>query len=118
VEPAQSAAHRRFLSYHKFPGEDWAADEFVGSQVTLVNGQTATMLLAERGTPLSNGLWVREIRRLNPNGHQTAIITTDYGCDFRRLAANMMARWSQENFFKYAAYSVDYGRGSKSTVCG
>ncbi|NDP41074.1 MAG: hypothetical protein GZ093_20555 [Rhodoferax sp.] len=97
------------LSYHKFPGEDWATDEFVDSQVTLVNGQVATMSLAERGTPLSNGLWLREIRRLNPDGHQTAIITTDYGCDFRRLAANMMARWSQENFFKYARehYGLD-----------
>jgi len=79
------------------------------SQVTLVNGQVATMSLAERGTPLSNGLWLREIRRLNPDGHQTAIITTDYGCDFRRLAVNMMARWSQENFFKYARehYGLD-----------
>ncbi len=97
------------LSYHKFPGEDWALHEFAAHPMTLVSGQVLTAQLAERGTCMSNGLWVREIRKLSPHGHQTAIITTDYRCEPRRLAANMMARWSQENFFKYARehYSLD-----------
>jgi hypothetical protein len=97
------------LSYHKFPGEDWALHEFAAHPMTLVSGQVLTAQLAERGTCMSNGLWVREIRKLSPHGHQTSIITTDYRCEPRRLAANMMARWSQENFFKYARehYSLD-----------
>jgi len=97
------------LSYHKFPGEDWAAHEFLAQPVTLANGQIVTLSLAERGTRLSNGLWVREIRKLSQQAHQSAIISTDYRCDLRRLAANMMARWSQENFFKYARehYALD-----------
>jgi len=90
------------LSYHKFPGEDWSLHEFTDHPLTLANGQVVTVPLAERGSCLSNGLWVRELRKLSPHGHQTAIITTDYRSDVRRLAANMLARWSQENYFKYS----------------
>lgn len=97
------------LSYHKFPGVDWAAHEFSEQQVTLASGQLTTLQLAQRGTRLSNGLWVREIRKISPQACQTAIITTDYRSDWRRLAVNLMARWSQENFFKYAMehYSLE-----------
>jgi hypothetical protein len=58
--------------------------------------------LAERGTRLSNGLWVREVRKLSQTGHQTAIISTNYKLDFIALAVKMFARWAQENYFKYA----------------
>ncbi len=97
------------LSYHKFPGEDWSEDEFIGCQMTLANGHVVGVYLAERGTRLSNGLWVREVRKLTPSKHQTSILTTDYRSDMTRLAANMFARWSQENFFKYARehYGLD-----------
>jgi hypothetical protein len=97
------------LSYHKFPNEDWPLHEFSAHQMKLVNGQLVTLQLAERGTCLSNGLWVRELRKLSQQAHQTAIITTDYRSDLRRLAANMLARWCQENYFKYARehYSLD-----------
>ena len=60
------------------------------------------MDLAERGTSLSNGLWVRERRKRSERGHQTAILSTDYRTAAAPLAAAMFARWSQENFFKYA----------------
>lgn len=97
------------LNYHKFPGNDWALDEFTTQPMTLANGQTVTVRLAERGTRLSNHLWVREVRKISQQGHQTAIITTDYRTHLTRLAANMMARWSQENYFKYARehYGLD-----------
>lgn len=67
------------------------------------------MYLAEQGTRLSNGLWVRELRKLTERGHQTAILSTDYRSDGAPLAAAMFARWSQENFFKYARqhFSLD-----------
>src|ERR1700745_4485232 len=59
------------------------------------------MKLAERGTRLSNGLWVRQVPKLSAGGKQTAIMSTDYVADYTRLAASMFARWCQENFFRY-----------------
>jgi hypothetical protein len=90
------------LSYHKFPGDDWAQEEFAAQVVTLSNGEKTELQLAERGTRLSNGLWVREVRKLSLTGHQTAIISTNYKLEFIGLAVNMFARWSQENYFKYS----------------
>jgi hypothetical protein len=89
------------LSYHKYPGEDWPVTEFAACTVRLASGEEAAMKLAERGTQLSNRLWVREVRKLSGSGHQTAILSTDYQASYTRLAVSMFARWSQENFFKY-----------------
>ncbi|MEA3302739.1 MAG: hypothetical protein U9Q75_05600 [Pseudomonadota bacterium] len=73
------------------------------------NGEKVEMLLAERGSCLSNKLWVREIRKLTQRGHQTALIATDYRSLQAPLTDVMFARWSQENFFKYARehYNLD-----------
>ena len=97
------------LSYNKFPKQDWDVLEFSEHSVTLVNGQTTKMQLAERGTCLNNGLWVREVRKLSEQGHQTSILSTNYKMDLIALALHMFARWSQENFFKYARqhYNLD-----------
>ena len=103
------------LSYHKFPGDDWALEEFEAHAVTLANGEQTTLQLAERGTCLSNGLWVREVRKLSESGHQTAIISTNYKSDFSRLAANMFARWAQENYFKYSR--LHYGLDRLAGYC-
>ena len=62
------------LTYHKHAGEDWPRQEFSRTPVRLASGEETTMQLAERGTLLSNRLWVREIRKLNPSGRQTAIL--------------------------------------------
>ena len=97
------------LTYHKFPGADWAPEEFTPTPMRLASGEVVTLDLAERGTCLSNGLWVREVRKRSQQGHQTAILGTDYRSAAAPLAAAMFARWSQENFFKYARehYSLD-----------
>jgi hypothetical protein len=97
------------LTYHKYPGEDWAEEECQGRPVPLANGQVVEMRLAERGTCLKNGLWVREFRKLTERGHQTAILCTEYRSVSAPLAGAMFARWSQENFFKYARqqYNLD-----------
>ncbi|MDA1055467.1 MAG: hypothetical protein O3C40_34135 [Planctomycetota bacterium] len=89
------------LSYHRHPGPDWAQDEFGPHAFTHPNGEITTLRLAERGTRLSNGLWVRELRRLDERGHQSSILSTDYRSDLTTAAASMFARWNQENFFKY-----------------
>ena len=89
------------LTYHKHPGPDWNPGEFTPQTLTHPNGEKSTLQLAERGTLLTNSLWVREIRALSENGHQTAILSTDYRSELARSAATMFARWNQENFFKY-----------------
>lgn len=89
------------LTYHKFPKDDWRVEEFTAHRVQLVGGQTVTMQLAERGTRLSNNLWVRQIRKLTDSGHQTAMLTTNFSAPVGALAVSMFARWCQENFFRY-----------------
>jgi hypothetical protein len=97
------------LSYHKFPGQDWGAEEFSECSVQLAGGEVSRMKLAERGSRLSNGLWVREVRKLSDSGRQTSILSTNYRADYTRLAVSMFARWSQENFYKYMRqhYNLD-----------
>lgn len=89
------------LTYHKFPKDDWRLEEFSSHSVTLTGGETVTMKLAERGSRLSNNLWVREIRRLTENGHQTAMLATNFSSPMTTLAVSLFARWCQENFFRY-----------------
>jgi hypothetical protein len=105
------------LSYRKRPGEDWSPEEFIPTDIRLPSGEGTTVLLAERGTRLSNGLWVRELRKLSEGGHQTPFIATDYRSAASSLGSRMFARWSQENFFRYMRQNynldglVDYGTG-------
>jgi hypothetical protein len=97
------------LTYHKFPQDDWHSEEFAPYRATLAGGETVTMQLAERGTRLSNNLWLREIRKLTGSGHQTSILTTNFQAPMSTLAVSLFARWSQENFFRYMRehYSLD-----------
>jgi prepilin-type processing-associated H-X9-DG protein len=103
------------LTYRKYPGEDWPQEEFFPTEVRLASGERTTMQLAERGTRLSNRLWVREFRKLTASGHQTAFLSTDYRGAGAVLAPAMFSRWSQENFFRYMRQSynldglIDYG---------
>lgn len=89
------------LSYHKFAGDDWRTEEFTTHSVTLAGGEIVTMRLAERGSQLSNKLWLREIRKLTESGHQTSIPTTNFQARMTTLAVSLFARWGQENFFRY-----------------
>ena len=105
----QKAQRVAVLTYHKFPGDDWAAEEFAPHALTLANGESVIRSLAERGTGLSNGLWVREIRQREESGHQVSLLSTDYRSDLRPLAVRLFARWTQENFLKYMRehYAID-----------
>jgi hypothetical protein len=77
------------------------AAEFARHSVRLHNGQIVELDLAERGTRLPNNLWVREVRPLNSSQTQTLILSTDMRLDLTRIAAEIAARWSQENFIQY-----------------
>ena len=92
------------LTYHRYPdGKQWPKEEFQEQSVKLVNGETVRMQLAERGTQVGKrpGLWVREVRKLGTGGHQVSIVSTNFSGDAAEQAVALMARWSQENFFKY-----------------
>ena len=99
---AEAKAQRvAVITYHKFPGADWAAAEFSPRSVKLANGEAVELELAERGTQLSNGLWVREVRQREKSGHQVSVLSTDYKRSLDQAAVALFARWCQENFFKY-----------------
>jgi len=97
------------LTYHKYPGEPWPQEEFSEYNVQSHNGNCVVMKLAERGVMLSNGLWVREVRKLSEHDHQTSVLATDYKSDTVCTGSQMFARWSQENFFRYMRqhYNLD-----------
>jgi len=78
-------------------------EEFQEQTVQLVNGEAVRMKLAERGTHVGKrpGLWVREVRKWGADGHQISIVSTNFSGEAAAQAAALMARWSQENFFKY-----------------
>lgn len=89
------------ITYKKYPGDDWPEREFKEEEVIFKNGEKIMMKLAERHLELSKHFWVIEIRRLSENGHQTAILSSNYKAGRGEIAASMFQRWSQENFFKY-----------------
>jgi len=88
-------------TYHKFPGEDWPTEAFFSYPITLGSGHVVEMRLAERGSMLSNKLWLREIRKLSEGGHQTSVLSPNFVLDAVSIAGAMFARGSQENYFKY-----------------
>lgn len=94
------------LTYHRYPDSDWGLEEFQEQEVKLVSGETVKMTLAERGTRVGSrpgvlGVWVREVRKLAADGHQVSVVSTHFQGDAASQAVALMARWSQENFFKY-----------------
>jgi len=89
------------LTYHKYPGENWPAEEFSPQSLRLPTGEVVERALAERGTQLSNGLWLREVRERSADGSQSSILSNHCGLDLTQIAVWMPARWSQENFLKY-----------------
>jgi hypothetical protein len=80
------------------------------------DGKSVTYWLSERSVQVipanrkRRAFWMREIRRLCKNGHQTAILTTRQDLPAEQIAERMFARWRQENFFKYmqCEFNIDH----------
>lgn len=92
------------ITYHKHPDKAWPEDEFVQHDCRMPNGEDVTMTLAERGTLVGTGknaLWMKEVRKLTKQGHQSSLISTAYAVEHTDLATRMFTRWCQENFFQY-----------------
>ena len=103
------------ITYRKGKQVPWEAQDF--QPVTLKrDGKAVTYWLAERSVqviPANSkhpAFWMREIRRLSNDGHQTAILTTRQDLPAEVIAERMFARWRQENFFKYmqAEFNIDH----------
>ena len=63
------------MSYQKNVKDKWAETEFIETTVSMPDGETVEMKLAERGTLLGNApnsAWVKEVRKLKSCGHQTS----------------------------------------------
>jgi len=88
------------LTYRKGQQSKWQ-ERFFSTVEGTVGGEKVEYRLAERTVTLSNGLRVREIRRLTDDGHQTAVITTNEKLPRLAVAHRMFSRWRQENFFRY-----------------
>jgi hypothetical protein len=82
------------LTYRKGNYDPWPLDNFIEVE-KVICGNIVKYSLGQRSIKLSNGMWVREIRRLCKNGHQTSIITTLQKPCFVELAYRMFFRWSQ-----------------------
>jgi hypothetical protein len=88
------------LTYRKDVQSRWRERFFTVVQGR-VGGEKVKYRLAKREVQLSNGLRVREVRRLTDDGHQTAVITTNERLPLLAIAHRMFSRWRQENFFRY-----------------
>ncbi len=88
------------LTSRKVTMSTWRARSFQKS-TGRVGGARVEYALAERDVTLSNGMHVREIRRLADDGHQTSVITTNTTLSTLAVAHRMCSRWRQEHVFRY-----------------
>ncbi len=82
------------ITYHKFPGGAWPEEWFDEQEVTMPQGETLTMRLAEMGSLVGSGkdaVWMREVRKLTDSGHQTSLISTAYALPHIQLARRCLA---------------------------
>jgi hypothetical protein len=105
-------------TYRRGAVEDWPREEFAWHDAKGPLGQAARMQLAERGVWMAEGFWMREIRRLGENGHQTAILSSDYLSPMEVIGMHMFSRWTQENFFKYMDEHFDLDRLASYETAG
>ncbi len=97
------------LTYRKGKYKPWPKDCFI-EVVSQVRGKSVTYMLGERSIKINKKGWVREVRRLCDNGHQTSVISTRQDLSMEEVARRMFFRWNQENYFKYMReeYGLDH----------
>jgi len=103
------------ITYRKGKQVPWDAADFRPFSVER-EAKSVSYWLAERSvqviaaTRKHPAFWMREVRRLCHNGHQTSILTTRQDLPVEEIADRMFARWRQENFFKYmqTEFNIDH----------
>ena len=97
------------ITYRKGKTEPIPTDQFY-PMAEEIEGKKVAYQLHDRCVAFLNGkLWLRQVSRLNPSGHQTHVITSRQDLSALTLAYRMFERWRQENYFKYMAeeYALD-----------
>ncbi|UCF91421.1 MAG: helix-turn-helix domain-containing protein, partial [Desulfobacterales bacterium] len=97
------------ITYRKGKTEPIPVDHFY-PMAAEIEGKKIEYRLHERSVAFFKGqLWLRQVSRLNPSGHQTHIITSRQDLSALTIAYRMFERWRQENYFKYMAeeYALD-----------
>lgn len=97
------------ITYRKGKYDPWPQESFMEVE-SEVGGKGVKYLLGERSVRVRKDFWMREVRRLCDDGHQTSVMTTRQDLDFAQIARRMFARWNQENFFRYMReeYALDH----------
>lgn len=97
------------ITYRKGRYDPWSEECFIEVE-SQVRGKAVKYLLGERSIKINEHFWLREVRRLCDDGHQTSIITTRQDIDCEQVAQRMFFRWNQENFFRYMReeYALDH----------
>lgn len=96
------------ISYRKNVTDKYPEESFSKATLDIFNNEV-TMQLYEDEIILNNCQF-REIRKLNEDGHQVAILTTHPDLPKEQIATRMFGRWVQENFFKYLISDYDFDK--------
>ena len=89
------------LTYRKGKAEQIPEEHFY-PMAEEIDGKKVEYKLHDRSVSFLKGkLWLRQVSRLNPSGHQTHIITSRQDLSAATISYRMFERWRQENFFKY-----------------
>ena len=94
------------ITYRKGKYEAWPEECFMETEVK-VCGKKITYQLGQRSVKLRKDFWMREVRRLCDNGHQTSVMSTRQDITMEEVALRMFSRWSQENFFRYMRHEFN-----------
>jgi len=97
------------ITYRKGRYDPWPEESFIEVE-SHVRGKAVKYLLGERSIKINKNFWLREVRRLCEDGHQTSVITTRQDIRCEQVARRMFFRWNQENFFRYMReeYALDH----------
>jgi len=97
------------ITYRKGKYDPWPEHCFTEVESD-VRGKSVKYLLGQRSVRIRKSFWMREVRRLCEDGHQTSVMTTRQDLDIESIAKRMFSRWNQENFFRYMReeYALDH----------
>ena len=97
------------ITYRKGKYDPWPEECFMQVESN-VRGKAVRYLLGQRSIKIGKDFWMREVRRLCDDGHQTSVMTTRQDLDIEQIARRMFFRWNQENFFRYMReeYAFDH----------
>ena len=96
------------ISYRKNVTDKYPQENFIETTTEIFNNQN-NMFLYE-GKIVLDDYSFREIRKLNDDGHQVAILTTHPNLPKEQIAVRMFGRWVQENYFKYLESDFDFDK--------